>query len=638
MRIKKIKRVSEFFKRKASRKFFLPVGILILLLLTGIAGLKLAKEKVVVHEGAQIGATNTPTPTIKVTCTDNEDGNRNIFFPGKITIDYNYGHGNKHEYDYYYDYCRDISPDKVYDFVCPSFTGFSYPGPQPPVVAEILSCELGANQYTCSGGACNGSAPTYLPCKDTDGLDNPMEWGIVEVCPADEKWRCRGYSDYCKDVNTLVEQFCDGSDRRYHDRSCVNGCNMSMGVCNPQLTPTSTPILCNVPGGETGVCCPQSLCYDSEGNDTILGDDSSHCGPVLTSTPYPTPRATKTPTPTASRTPTPTQTPISTQTLTPTPTTCITLQHPENDTDIDFTPERIRFEWNNCPDRIYYHISISPNQNFEPTWFNGYVQDSPGSPTVSHDILISSATETKFYWRVRTCIATLNGQTPPAPECMEPGTWSTVFSFTYSPGGVRGVSESVLGTESDPIKCCSVCQTATRVSTPTATRSPTPSPTATLVPGAATVTPTATRSPTPTPTGPTPTGATATPTPTGGAGGLTLSVAARLQGFSADNQQKVLLTVNAKGTSFTKSFILPESGVLESLDLTGLQAGQTYNLIFSSWGFLSIKKNVTLVSGRNPSIGNLLLGTFKSGDLNGDNQVNGLDWSLMKMHYGESSE
>jgi len=151
--------------------------------------------------------------------------------------------------------------------------------------------------------------------------------------------------------------------------------------------------------------------------------------------------------------------------------------------------------------------------------------------------------------------------------------------------------------------------------------------------GGATATPTRTASPTPT------SGANLTPTPSptpGQPGSLTLVVAARVQGFDANHQPQALATIKAKNTSFSKTFILPESGVSEEIDLTGLQAGQNYDFVFTIWGFLTIKKNITLVAGRNPDIGEYLLGTFKTGDLNGDNQVNGLDYSLMKLGYGQN--
>jgi hypothetical protein len=48
---------------------------------------------------------------------------------------------------------------------------------------------------------------------------------------------------------------------------------------------------------------------------------------------------------------------------------------------------------------------------------------------------------------------------------------------------------------------------------------------------------------------------------------------------------------------------------------------------------------LTITAGQNPPAGGYLdFGLLKAGDLNGDDQINGLDWSLLKNQYGESGQ
>ena len=152
---------------------------------------------------------------------------------------------------------------------------------------------------------------------------------------------------------------------------------------------------------------------------------------------------------------------------------------------------------------------------------------------------------------------------------------------------------------------------------PTSTQMPTSTPI--LQPSS---TPTATPSPTPTliPTTP------------------ILFFKAQFQGFSAGNQPKMRVSLSAAGTSFSQAVILSEKGESEAVILSGLTASQTYQFLLSGPGFLTAKKSLTISAGRNPSSGFLDFGTLKTGDLNADDQVNGLDWSWMKGNYGDTGE
>lgn len=115
-----------------------------------------------------------------------------------------------------------------------------------------------------------------------------------------------------------------------------------------------------------------------------------------------------------------------------------------------------------------------------------------------------------------------------------------------------------------------------------------------------------------------------------------LFIKAELEGLS-QNPSEVAVTIRT-GKDFSKTVILSEEGESGPIPLTGLTIGQSYDFILSSWGFLSVKKSHTLTSGRNPASGFLDFGKVLTGDLNGDNQVNGLDWSLMKISFGKDGD
>jgi hypothetical protein len=147
--------------------------------------------------------------------------------------------------------------------------------------------------------------------------------------------------------------------------------------------------------------------------------------------------------------------------------------------------------------------------------------------------------------------------------------------------------------------------------------------------------PTTSGSPTPTATGtPTPSGS-ATPSPS--PSGATLNFKAHFTGLAEDKQSlKVKLT--AKNTSWTGEAVTQSNGTYSGLSLSGLTVGQSYDLVLSVHPYLTAKKSLTISSGVNPSSGFLDFGTLKTGDLNQDNEINGLDWSLMKIYFGQSGE
>jgi hypothetical protein len=154
-----------------------------------------------------------------------------------------------------------------------------------------------------------------------------------------------------------------------------------------------------------------------------------------------------------------------------------------------------------------------------------------------------------------------------------------------------------------------------------------------------------TPSPSPTPSGlptPTPSG-TPTPTPSGSAtpspspSGATLNFKARFTGLTED-KRSLKVTLTAKNTSWTQEAVTQSNGTYSGISLVGLTVGQTYDFVLSAHPYLIAKKSLTITTGVNPSSGFLDFGELKTGDLNKDNEINGLDWSLMKMSFGRSGE
>jgi len=137
---------------------------------------------------------------------------------------------------------------------------------------------------------------------------------------------------------------------------------------------------------------------------------------------------------------------------------------------------------------------------------------------------------------------------------------------------------------------------------------------------------------------PTVTGAAVTPslTPTPVVTENYLNFKVRFEGLPEDKQSK-LVTITIPG-KIERKVVVKEDGTYLNFSLDELKVGESYSIFLSSHPFLTVKKSLTVLSGRNPASGFFDFGTLKSGDLNGDNQVNGLDWSIMKLNYGESGE
>jgi Zn-dependent metalloprotease len=178
--------------------------------------------------------------------------------------------------------------------------------------------------------------------------------------------------------------------------------------------------------------------------------------------------------------------------------------------------------------------------------------------------------------------------------------------------------------------------------TPTPTITPggptlTPTPTSTVTPTFPPGTPTPTFTPTPQPTySPRPT---ATITPTLSPGEPVMFLKVNVAGALEDSQPPILITLIAKGVNFSSSFILPPKGLKEDFRLIGLTPGKTYDFLLSSPGYLTLKKqDIILREGRNPLGDYLDFGTLRPGDINLDNQINGLDWSFMHENFGSEGE
>lgn len=117
-----------------------------------------------------------------------------------------------------------------------------------------------------------------------------------------------------------------------------------------------------------------------------------------------------------------------------------------------------------------------------------------------------------------------------------------------------------------------------------------------------------------------------------------LSIKAQFDGFTDLNKGKMSVALKAKGTNLNKIIILYEDGITDEIPLDNLEPG-TYEFILSSFGYLSAKRSLTITAGQNPPAGGYLdFGLLKAGDLNGDDQINGLDWSLLKNQYGENGQ
>ncbi len=129
--------------------------------------------------------------------------------------------------------------------------------------------------------------------------------------------------------------------------------------------------------------------------------------------------------------------------------------------------------------------------------------------------------------------------------------------------------------------------------------------------------------PTPTPVpSPTP-----SPLPTPSPGCLAARVT--FEGLPTNNQG-LSATISTAGTSWQKQVLFNPDGTLPCFDLTGLSANSTYDFILYAHPYLTIRRTINLA--QLPTM--IDFGTAKTGDLNGDNQINSLDWSWMRKNFG----
>ncbi len=119
--------------------------------------------------------------------------------------------------------------------------------------------------------------------------------------------------------------------------------------------------------------------------------------------------------------------------------------------------------------------------------------------------------------------------------------------------------------------------------------------------------------------------------------GTTLNFKARFTGLEED-KQSLKTTLTAKNTGWEQSVVAQNDGAYSGLSLSGLTVGEAYDFILDAHPYLTAKKSLTIKEGVNPSSGYLDFGELKTGDLKPDNEINGIDWSLMKMYFGQSGE
>jgi hypothetical protein len=176
-----------------------------------------------------------------------------------------------------------------------------------------------------------------------------------------------------------------------------------------------------------------------------------------------------------------------------------------------------------------------------------------------------------------------------------------------------------------PIRSCLASVQASP--TPTSTPSPTP---------ASTPTPTPTPMPTSTP-GPSPTPGPDTAQLTGPDTAQLKIKVSFLGRDEGDWLDIVEFCVEEK--DWCQNVGLDENGESGQFSVEGITSGDEYTLQVKKECYLSVSKKQTLNSGDNDTID---MGEMFAGDLTGeptvDNQINSLDWSIMKIHYGESGQ
>jgi len=97
------------------------------------------------------------------------------------------------------------------------------------------------------------------------------------------------------------------------------------------------------------------------------------------------------------------------------------------------------------------------------------------------------------------------------------------------------------------------------------------------------------------------------------------------------------LPVNSQNISFTlvtnnwsKTVIMNADGTFSNFDFSGLDKTKSYDFVLYAHPYLTSKKSINLATGAQT----VDFGTIRTGDLDGNNQVNTLDWSFMKLNFG----
>lgn len=106
----------------------------------------------------------------------------------------------------------------------------------------------------------------------------------------------------------------------------------------------------------------------------------------------------------------------------------------------------------------------------------------------------------------------------------------------------------------------------------------------------------------------------------------------------AKEESAILINLGVKNKNLRQQ-VLKKKNNRQSIPLSNLSVNTEYEFTLSAFPFLSVKKTLTVREGENPAQNNALdFGTLKTGDLNSDNQINGLDWSLMKLNFGKEGD
>ncbi|HUV42515.1 MAG TPA: metallophosphoesterase [Patescibacteria group bacterium] len=160
--------------------------------------------------------------------------------------------------------------------------------------------------------------------------------------------------------------------------------------------------------------------------------------------------------------------------------------------------------------------------------------------------------------------------------------------------------------------------------TPTPSPSPSESPTTSPSPSESPTTPSPSPSENPSPS------AITTPAE------MTLNLKMSFKGRKSEDQG-LEMNLLIPEIEITHSLQLKKDGTYDDLSLDDLEPSKNYNFLVHKRPYLSVKKSLKINEGDNPESGFLDFGVLKPGDLNGDNQINGIDWSIMKKKYGQSA-